>query len=173
VQSSRDCAPEARSLAAPQGLQILADARFMWYRTIVRILGSVMDLVIDTSAIIAVIANEREKSSLIELTLGAALIAPESVHWEVGNAFSAMLKRGRLTFEQVQGAIGVYQKIPIRRVDVELLSALELAAELDLYASDAYLIACARKQRCPLLTLDRGLVHAAKQAGIRIEEVSS
>lgn len=56
-----------------------------------------MDIVIDTSVIIAVIANEPEKGDLVELTKGANLIAPLSVHWEIGNAFSAMLKRRKAT----------------------------------------------------------------------------
>ena len=59
-----------------------------------------MDIVIDTSAIIAVIANEPEKEALVELTTGADLIAPRSVHWEIGNAFSAMLRRERIKVEQ-------------------------------------------------------------------------
>jgi len=39
-----------------------------------------MNIVIDASVIIAVIANEPEKETLIELTKGANLIAPYSVH---------------------------------------------------------------------------------------------
>src|SRR5437763_8514880 len=54
-----------------------------------------MDIVADTSAIIAVIANEPEKSALVAHTQGADLFAPLSIPWEVGNAFSAMLKRQR------------------------------------------------------------------------------
>ena len=131
-----------------------------------------MDLVIDTSAIIAVIANEPEKSALVEHTTGASLLAPQSVHWEVGNAFSAMIKRGRVSLDQARAAVGIYQKIPIRLLEVELSDALSIAAEFDLYAYDAYLIACARRQRCPLLTLDRGLIHAAKQASITVVEVN-
>jgi predicted nucleic acid-binding protein len=56
-----------------------------------------LNIVVDTSVIIAVISNESQKDRLIELTKGADLVAPPSVHWEIGNAFSAMLKRGRLT----------------------------------------------------------------------------
>ena len=132
-----------------------------------------MDLVIDTSAIIAVIANEPEKPALVEHTSGASLLAPQSVHWEVGNAFSAMIKRGRVSLDQAQTAVGIYQTIPIRLLDVDLSQALTIAAEFDLYAYEAYLIACARRQRCPLLTLDRGLTHAAKQAGIAVVEVNA
>jgi len=54
-----------------------------------------MKIAVDTSAIIAVIAGEPEKARLIELTKDAIIVAPPSVKWEVGNAFSAMLKRSR------------------------------------------------------------------------------
>ena len=132
-----------------------------------------MDLVIDTSAIIAVLANEPEKPLLVELTTGVSLLAPQSVHWEIGNAFSAMLKRARVTLDQVHAAVAIYHRIPIRLLDVDLTAALTIAAEFDLYAYDAYLIACARKLRCSLLALDRGLVHAATQAGVPVLEVNA
>lgn len=130
-----------------------------------------MDLIIDTSAIIAVIVNEPGKASLIEATEGVTLLTPASVPWEVGNAFSAMLKRGRITLEQTKAALAIYELIPLRLLHVNLDTALELSSALGIYAYDAYLIAAAQAQRCPLLTLDRGLVHAARQAGIQIAEV--
>ena len=43
-----------------------------------------MDIVVDTSVIIAVIANEPQRDILIDLTKGADLLAPPSVHWEIG-----------------------------------------------------------------------------------------
>ncbi|MDP9353132.1 MAG: type II toxin-antitoxin system VapC family toxin [Chloroflexota bacterium] len=132
-----------------------------------------MDLVIDTSAIIAVIANEPAKAALVEQTAGAVLLAPHSVHWEIGNAFSAMLKRGRITLAQAQKALSIYQDIPIRFLDVELEDALALSSQLGIYAYDAYLLAAAQSQRCALLALDGGLVHAAKQLGIPVVEVGS
>lgn len=132
-----------------------------------------MDLVIDTSAIIAVIANEPAKAALVEQTAGAVLLAPHSVHWEIGNAFSAMLKRGRITLAQAQKALSIYQGIPIRFLDVGLEDALALSSQLGIYAYDAYLLAAAQSQRCALLALDGGLVHAAKQLGIPVVEVGS
>ena len=60
-----------------------------------------MKLIVDTSVIIAVLANEPIKEKLIALTKGVELIAPMSVHWEVGNAFSAMLKRKRIDISNV------------------------------------------------------------------------
>jgi predicted nucleic acid-binding protein len=131
-----------------------------------------MKIVVDTSVVIAVIGNEPEKTALIELTRGMELIAPHSVHWEIGNAFSAMLKRKRITRDQAFGALEVYGKIPIRFLDVELEQSLKIAGEQRIYAYDAYIIRCAQKYRCPLVSLDRDLVACAKDAGIQVKEVS-
>lgn len=130
-----------------------------------------MDIVVDTSVIIAVIADEPEKDSLISQTVGADLLAPPSCHWEVGNAFSAMLNRGRITLPQAQQAIDAYRSIHIRFVDVNLVQAVGLAHGLGIYAYDAYIIACALNQRCALISLDRRLVAAAKVAGAHVLEV--
>lgn len=132
-----------------------------------------MDLVVDTSVLLAVVANEPEKAALVEQTTGTTLVAPASVPWEIGNAFSAMLKRQRISIIQAKEALAVYRRIPVRYLDVDLVAALSLAAELNIYAYDAYLIVCAQKQRCSLLSLDRGLLHAAKQAGVPVVEVNT
>jgi predicted nucleic acid-binding protein len=131
-----------------------------------------MDVVVDTSAIIAVIANEPERDALIRVTSGADLIAPLSVHWEVGNAFVAMLRRERTTLALALKAIELYEKIPIRFVDVELDESLRLAQTLDMYAYDAYLIRCAQKYRSPLLSLDGYLIECARRADVAVLEVS-
>jgi len=130
-----------------------------------------MDIVVDTSVIIAVIANEPERETLVELTTGADLIAPHSVHWEIGNAFSAMLRRGRMKVEQATQAVKLYQRIPIRFVDVELEESLQIADTLGIYAYDAYLIRCALKYKSPLISLDRKLVSAATEMKARVIEV--
>ncbi len=131
-----------------------------------------MELVVDTSVIIAVIAKEPEKPALIAATQGFELVAPLSLHWEIGNAFSAMLKRNRITLQQAEAALELYQQIPITLVDVDLKQALELSNRLKIYAYDAYLIACALNQGCELVTLDGGLSYAAKAAGVTVVEVT-
>ena len=130
-----------------------------------------MEVVVDASVLIAVVANEDDKPRLIELTQKAELVAPLSVHWEMGNAFSAMLKRQRITLDQAIAAIEAYLQIPIRFVEVELVESLVLADELDLYAHDAYLLRCAEKYRSPLLSLDKNLVQSAKSKKIAVLEL--
>ena len=130
-----------------------------------------MEIIVDASVLIAVIVNEAEKEKLIAMTQEAELVAPMSVHWEIGNAFSSLLKRGRVTIEQALQAIDMYSEIPIRFVEVELTNSLELANAFGIYAYDAYLLRCAEKYHLPLLTLDKPLVHIAKDKGISILEV--
>ena len=131
-----------------------------------------MAVVIDASIVVAVIAHEPQRDALIELTRGEDLLAPASVHWEIGNAFSAMLKRNRIELEQAMQAIAAYRQIPIRYVDVELEDTLAIAAQYDIYAYDAYLVRCGLRFNAPLLSLDRGLLQAAKQAGVHVLEVT-
>ncbi|MDK1039733.1 MAG: type II toxin-antitoxin system VapC family toxin [Actinomycetota bacterium] len=89
----------------------------------------------------------------------------------MGNALAAQLRRGRLRPDETRILLQAYRQIPIQFVEVSIEVALEVAAELGIYAYDAYMVACALKYRCPLLTLDKGLVQAAQQAGAEIMEV--
>ncbi len=129
------------------------------------------NILIDTSALVAVIANEPEKVKLIKLVEGFSLIAPKSVYWEIGNAFSAMLKRGRITFKQVEKALMVFNEIPVRYVDVDLRESLVVADRHRIYAYDAYLLASAMRYKAPLLTLDRQMVRMATEMCIDVLEV--
>lgn len=130
-----------------------------------------MELVVDTSVIIAVLVHGSERETIVERTVGADLTAPSSVHWEVGNAFSAMFRRGRITLDQAKLALRSYEQMTFRFIDIELVQSLELSRRLNLYAYDAYVLACALNSRAPLLTLDRKLATAASSVGVRLLEV--
>jgi predicted nucleic acid-binding protein len=130
-----------------------------------------MEITIDTSALIAIITNEAHKNKLVKLTEGVSLCAPTSVHWEIGNAFSAMLKRNRIDIIQAKSCLNAYREIPIKFYEVNLDQSLNLVAELQIYAYDAYLIQCARQLNTSLLTLDNGLCLAAKSLGIEVLEL--
>ena len=137
---------------------------------LVQLYGSSMELVIDTSAIIAVIANGAERATILRRTVGAVLTAPSSVHWEVGNAFSAMFRRGRITLAQARQALRSYELMSFRFIDIDLGQSLELSQRLHLYAYDAYVLACALNSRSPLLTLDRRLAAAGASVGVNVLE---
>ena len=131
------------------------------------------NVIVDASVLIAIVTNEPLKPNLIGLTQDVNLIAPHSIHWEIGNAFSAMFKRKRVSIDDAIQAIEAYQRIPIRFVEVELDEAMRLAERLDIYAYDAYMIRCAIKYRSPLLSLDRSLVNSAKLVKAQAIEVTA
>ena len=70
-----------------------------------------MQILIDTSAIIAVLVNEASKLAIIQATQQTDLLAPPSIHWEIANAFSAMFKRERLSLPEALTAVEIYQQI--------------------------------------------------------------
>jgi predicted nucleic acid-binding protein len=129
-----------------------------------------MRIVVDTNAVIAVALDEPEKPWLIELTEQAELAAPAVLPYEVGNALSAMVKRNRLTPDEAAQAWRVVRRIPVELLDVDVAEALELAMARGIYAYDAYVLQCAAKASCPLLTLDRAMKRAAETLKIALLE---
>lgn len=130
-------------------------------------------VVIDTSAVLAVLLHEPQRSALIGLTRAATLLAPGSVPWEVGNGLIAGFRRGRLSAREVHDAWTSFEGIPLGLADVRIARALTLAERYRLYAYDAYVLELARAQRAPLLTLDRRLLDAAVDLGIEPLEVDT
>jgi predicted nucleic acid-binding protein len=130
-----------------------------------------MEIVIDTSALLAVVAMEPERAELIRLSKGATLVAPSSVHWEIGNALSAMFKRKAIDMDDALRVLDGYAAIPIRLIDLSLQQAVRLSQELNVYAYDAYVIACAINQRAPILSLDNVLKERARMLKLDVLEV--
>jgi len=133
----------------------------------------IVEIVIDTSAILAVIAEQPERAILLRLTRGATLVAPPSVHWEIGNALSAMFKRKAIGIREGLQLLEAYAAIPIRMAEIGLKQAVELSARLNVYAYDAYVLACAINQGAPLLTLDGGLRERARQLKLDVLETET
>lgn len=130
-----------------------------------------MNITIDTSALLAVLLNEKHKGAIIEATKGHDLQAPSSLDAEVGNAMSAMFKRNRLTLEQARQALSQFESIPIRRTKLRLPEALNLANSNGICAYDAYVLDCAQQYRSPLLSLDRQLVEVGRELELNVIEV--
>ena len=130
-----------------------------------------MDIVIDTSALIAVIAGEPERNKIIAITNGKTLTGPGSIPWEIGNAFSAMFKQNRLSLDEAKKGIAIFDSIPIRYIQTDFINAITISKKTNMYAYDAYFRDCSIRLRAPMLTLDRKLKKAAKGLNIEIMEV--
>ena len=127
-----------------------------------------MEFVIDTSALIAVIVDEPERDAIVSVTSGQTLIGPGSIPWEVGNAFTAMVKQHRINVADARRGLEIFERIPLRYVHTDMANALSIAARTGLYAYDAYFLDCAVRYRAPLLTLDRSLRRAAERLDVEL-----
>ena len=130
-----------------------------------------MDVVIDTSALIAVIVGEPERDRIVEFTAGNTLIGPGSIPWEIGNAFSAMFKQNKLTIDEAQKGLIIFDSIPFRYLKPDFVNALKISKQANMYAYDAYFLDCALRHKAPLLTLDLRLMAAAKKISVETMEV--
>lgn len=130
-----------------------------------------MDVVIDTSALIAVIVGEPERNRIVEFTTGNTLIGPGSIPWEIGNTFSAMFKQSKLTFDEAKKGLVIFDSIPLRYIKPDFVNALKISKQANMYAYDAYFLDCAIRHKAPLLTLDRKLKKAAQNFKVETMEV--
>ena len=130
-----------------------------------------MDIVIDTSALIAVIVGEPQRTKIIEITSGNTLIGPGSIPWEIGNAFSAMFKEDRLTLDEAQKGLAIFASIPLRYIEPDFVNALKISKQAKIYAYDAYFLDCAIRYKAPLLTLDRKLMASAHNLNVETLEI--
>ena len=128
-------------------------------------------IVIDTSALIAVVLGEPRRDSMIKITRNAHLVAPASLRWEIGNAFSAMFRKKCISLKEATEAIEIFEMIPIEEIVPDLTRSVEISHEKNIYAYDAYMIEIALAHKAPLLTLDDSLARVARTMKVTILEV--
>jgi predicted nucleic acid-binding protein len=110
--------------------------------------------------------DEPEGDEIIELLRGNTLIGTRSILWENGNAFSAMFKRELLSLEEAKRALEIFNKIPLRYIEPDLINAKSIVQKNKMYAYDAYFPDCALRQKAPSRTLDSNLNAVAKNLNI-------
>ena len=129
-----------------------------------------MQIVSDTNIFLAVVLDEPEKDRIIQITSGVDVAAPEILPYEIGNALSAMLKRGQISNTEALAALKATNDIPVRLLAADIQQALKLAMEFNIYAYDAYFLQCARALSSPLITLDKRMKNVAVELGIEVWE---
>jgi predicted nucleic acid-binding protein len=128
-----------------------------------------MEIVLDASAIIAVIADEPESDFVVNCTMNAILVSPYMVSSEIANALTKMMKKGIINDkEKMIELIKIFQKIPIKAVEINLEKSLEIAWEYKIYAYDAFYLETAKRLNLPLLTFDNKIRKIGKEIGITI-----
>jgi len=128
-----------------------------------------MDIMLDASAIIAVIADEPESQIVINYTQGATLVSPVILSFEVANAISRMMRKNIInSMKQMIDLIRNYKKIPIKTVNIDLEKALEISWRYKIYAYDAFYLEAAKRLQLPFITFDIGMKKIGRELGIDI-----
>jgi predicted nucleic acid-binding protein len=125
-----------------------------------------MDVLLDASAIMAIILNEPNKDVVIKLTKGSILLSPEMISYEIGNALISLYKRHKLRENEVIEAYNSFKKIPIRLLDVNMEKALGNSCKYKVYAYDAYYLETAKRLKLPLITFDKPMQNIALDMNI-------
>jgi predicted nucleic acid-binding protein len=113
-----------------------------------------MDILLDASAIMAIILNEPNRGKVINLTQNATLLSPEVIPFEIGNALISLLKKHKISEKEVLEAYKKFTTIPLRIIKVEMEKALKIACKYNIYAYDAYYLETAYRLKLPLITFD-------------------
>jgi len=131
--------------------------------------AKIMEVVLDASAIIAVIADEPESDIVINCTRNAILISPYIVSSEIANSLTKMMKKGIINDkEKMINLIKIFQKLPIKVIEINLEKSLEIAWDYKIYAYDAFYLEAAKRLGLPLLTFDNKMRKIGKEIGITV-----
>lgn len=125
-----------------------------------------MDLVVDASAMVAVLRSEPEGDEIAEILrnakrTGSTLIAPSGLWLEMVNT---LIRRHRWSSEAVLAALQTVDRYGIKEVNVTrpvLLLTVDVAERFGLTSYDACYLAAAISSDARLLTLDGPLAVAA------------
>jgi predicted nucleic acid-binding protein len=116
-----------------------------------------MEVILDASAIMAVILNEPNRNKVISLTEDATLLSPEVIPFEIGNALISLFKKHKISEEKLIEAYRNYALIPLRNIKVDIEKALKIACKYKIYAYDAYYLEIAYRLKVPLITFDMNM----------------
>ena len=127
-----------------------------------------MNMVIDTTAILASLIRDPGRNALAEAASGHVLIAPDFLRWEICHAFSVMVRQKGIDAGEARRGMEILGDIPLRYVDVDMAQVLSIASRLKGVAADAFFLETAIRYNAPLLTLDRSLGRAAESLGLNV-----
>ena len=127
-----------------------------------------MDMILDASAIMAVIVKEPERDLVIQLTQDAVIFSPDMVSYEIANGLTKMMKKKIIEKERMVNAFNYFAQIPIKTIQVDFQKALEIAWDYKIYAYDACYLESAKRLSLPLLTFDGPMRRIGKELGITI-----
>ena len=120
-------------------------------------------IVVDASAIGAVLFNEPESEPILASVAGA-LVAPSLLLYELASICATKLTRKRADAKTIVARYRLFADLDIDLIEPDWATLPLLASEWAITAYDAAYLQIALKQRAPLVTLDARLAAAYDKA---------
>lgn len=130
-----------------------------------------MTLVVDASALAAILFNERDGTTVAAHAAGETLIAPQLLDYELANVCLKRMRRDPDAAAHNLAALAALSGVAIARVPVPPTEVAALAAKTGLTAYDAAYLWLAVSRDVELVTLDERL--AAINQALRERHVSA
>jgi predicted nucleic acid-binding protein len=127
-----------------------------------------MEIIVDASAIMAIIVKEPERDLVIQLTKNAVIISPDMVSYEIANGLTKMMKKKIIEKERMINAFQYFKRVSIKTIEIDIEKALEIAWNYKIYAYDACYLEAAVRLDLLLLTFDGNMTRVGKELGVSI-----
>ena len=128
-----------------------------------------MKMLLDASAIIAVIANEPEREYVIKNTRNSIIVSPNIIAIEIFNALTRMMRKDVIDSKEKMIQLHKnFKKMPIKIEEIDIEKAIEIAWKYKIYAYDACYLETAKRLNLPLITFDGNMEKIGIELGIKI-----
>jgi predicted nucleic acid-binding protein len=127
-----------------------------------------MNILLDASAIMAIILNERNRDTVIMLTRNTTLFFFFLISFEIGNTLVNLHRKQKITESELLEAYRNFTLIPVRNIKIDIEEALKIACKYKIYAYDAYYLEIAGRLKIPLITFDESMKRVAFHLNINI-----
>lgn len=124
-----------------------------------------MAVVVDASAIAALLFGEAESEAVRRRLRGHALHAPSLIDYELANVAWKKLRGAAANAEATFAALAVARRLNVHLSQPDPVQVLALAAATAVTPYDASYLWLARTMGLPLVTLDQRLARAAERTG--------
>lgn len=118
-------------------------------------------VIVDASALAAVLFDEPEAAAVLQRLRGHALHAPTLIDYELASTALKKVRREPTHRLAVVAALNAARRLSIRRARPNALEVFALAGATNLTAYDASYLWLSRRLGLPIVTLDRALAEAA------------
>ena len=128
-----------------------------------------MEILLDASAIIAVIANEPEREYVIKNTRNSIIVSPNIIAIEIFNALTRMMRKDVIDSKEKMIQLHKnFKKMPIKIEEIDIEKAIEIAWKYKIYAYDACYLETAKRLNLSLITFDGNMEKIGIELGIKI-----